>query len=34
VPAALRGLESLPRRCTVLPADVAAVRAYIEEHAA
>ncbi|MBX3636832.1 MAG: threonine synthase [Rubrivivax sp.] len=34
VPAALRGLESLPRRFTVLPADVAAVRTYIQEHTA
>ena len=33
VPKALQGIESLPRRCTVLPADVAAVRRYIEEHA-
>jgi threonine synthase len=31
-PAALQGLESLPRRFTVLPADVARVKAYIEEH--
>ncbi len=34
VPAALQGLESLPRRFTVLPADVQAVRHYIEAHAA
>jgi threonine synthase len=33
VPAALRGIEDLPRRCTVLDADVAQVKAYIEEHA-
>ena len=29
-PETLQGLESLPRRCTVLPADVAAVKAFIE----
>ena len=33
VPAALRGIEALPRRFEVLPADVARVRQYIEEHA-
>lgn len=32
-PPALRALEALPRRFTVLPPDVAAVRAYIESHA-
>jgi threonine synthase len=32
-PAALKALESLPRRFTVLPPDVSAVRAYIESHA-
>jgi threonine synthase len=32
LPAALRGIESLPRRCTVLPADAAAVKRYIEDH--
>ncbi len=32
-PAALADLESRPKRFTVLPADVAAVRAYIEAHA-
>jgi threonine synthase len=32
-PAALAGLEALPRRFTELPADVARVKAYIEEHA-
>jgi threonine synthase len=33
VPAALAGIEQLPRRCTVLPADVNLVRRFIEEHA-
>jgi threonine synthase len=33
VPAALRGIEALPRRFEVLPADVSRVRQYIEEHA-
>ncbi|MBK9134326.1 MAG: threonine synthase [Betaproteobacteria bacterium] len=33
VPAALRGIETLPRRCTVLPADVARVKQFIEAHA-
>jgi threonine synthase len=33
VPPALRGIEALPRRCTVLPAEVARVRQYIEAHA-
>jgi threonine synthase len=32
-PAALADLESRPKRFTVLPADVAAVRAYVEAHA-
>ena len=32
-PAALQGIESLPKRYTVLPADVARVKAYIEAHA-
>ena len=32
-PAALAGLEDLPRRFTVLPADAAAVRQFIETHA-
>ncbi|MFM8511225.1 MAG: threonine synthase, partial [Betaproteobacteria bacterium] len=32
-PAALQGIESLPKRFTVLPADVARVKAYIEAHA-
>ena len=32
-PAALAALESLPRRFTVLPAQVEAVRRYIEQHA-
>jgi threonine synthase len=31
-PAALQGLESLPRRFTVVPADAARIKAYIEEH--
>jgi threonine synthase len=33
-PAAYEGLESRPQRYTVLPADAAKVKAYIEEHAA
>ena len=33
VPAALAGIEQLPRRCAVLPVDVAEVRRYIERHA-
>lgn len=32
-PAATRGLEDLPRRCRVMPADAEAVKAYIAEHA-
>ena len=32
-PAALQGIEALPKRFTVLPADVARVKAYIEAHA-
>ncbi len=32
-PAALQGIENLPKRFTVLPADVARVKAYIEAHA-
>jgi threonine synthase len=31
-PPALRGIEALPRRCTVMPADAAAVMRYIEAH--
>jgi threonine synthase len=31
-PPALRGLENLPTRCDTLPADTAAVRAYISAH--
>ncbi len=31
-PPALRGIEALPRRCTVMPADAAAVMHYIEAH--
>ena len=31
-PAALAGIESLPRRCDVLPADVARVKALIATH--
>ncbi len=34
VPAALAGLERLPRRCAVLPADAREVKRYIEAHAA
>jgi len=33
VPAALRGIEKLPRRCAVLPVDAGAVKRYIEAHA-
>jgi len=33
-PAAMVGIESLPKRCTVLPPDVQAVKRYIEEHVA
>jgi threonine synthase len=33
VPAGLESLESLPQKVTVLPCDVASVRAYITEHA-
>ena len=33
VPAALRGIENLPRRCVVLPADAARVKRFIEAHA-
>jgi threonine synthase len=33
VPAGLENLESLPQKVTVLPCDVASVRAYITEHA-
>ncbi|HEX4511690.1 MAG TPA: threonine synthase [Burkholderiaceae bacterium] len=32
-PAALAGLEALPRRCIVVPADVQVVKDYIERHA-
>jgi len=32
-PAALRGIESLPRRFTVVPPDAAVIKRYIEEHA-
>ena len=32
-PAALEGIERLPKRFTALPADAAAVKAYIEDHA-
>ena len=31
-PAALRGIEALPKRFTVMPVDVAAVKHYIEAH--
>ena len=34
LPAALRDIESLPRRCTVLPPDASRVMRYIVEHAA
>jgi len=33
-PAALQGIETLPKRFTVMPADAAMVKAYIAEHAA
>ena len=33
VPPALAGLESLPRRFTVMPPDAAAIKRYIEAHA-
>ena len=33
-PAALRGIEALPKRFTVMPVDVAAVKRYIEAHCA
>jgi len=33
VPFGLENLESLPQKVTVLPCDVASVRAYIAEHA-
>jgi len=33
-PAAMVGIESLPKRCTVLPPDVQAVKRYIEQHVA
>jgi len=33
-PAALRGIESLPRRCVVMKADVAAVKQHIVQHCA
>jgi len=33
LPEGLANLESLPQRFTVLPCDVASVRAYITEHA-
>ena len=33
VPAGLEGLESLPQKVTILPCDIASVRAYITEHA-
>lgn len=32
VPAALRGIEALPRRCVVMKADAAAVKRHIEQH--
>jgi threonine synthase len=32
-PAGLENIESLPQRFTVLPCDVASIRAYITEHA-
>ena len=32
VPAALRGIEDLPRRCVVMKADTAAVKRHIEQH--
>jgi threonine synthase len=33
-PAAQKGIESLPRRCVVMPADAGAVKRFIEAHAA
>jgi threonine synthase len=33
-PAALQGIEALPKRFTVMPADAAMVKAYIAQHAA
>jgi threonine synthase len=32
-PAAMEGIESRPKRFTVMPADAAAVKRYITEHA-
>jgi threonine synthase len=32
-PAALRGIEALPRRVQVVPADAARIKSYIEQHA-
>ena len=32
-PAAMRGIEELPKRCEVMPADAAQVKAFIERHA-
>jgi threonine synthase len=32
-PAALRGIEALPRRVQVMPADAGRIKAYIEAHA-
>jgi threonine synthase len=31
-PPGFEGLEDLPKRCTVLPADASAVKRYIERH--
>jgi threonine synthase len=33
-PASLKGIESLPRRFTLMPADVAQVKDYIVRHTA
>ena len=33
-PAALRGIEKLPKRFTVMPPDVLAVKRFIEQHCA
>jgi threonine synthase len=33
-PAALEGIEALPKRFTTLPVDAARVKAYIEQHCA
>ena len=33
-PAALQGIEALPRRFTVMPVDTGAVKRYIETHCA